>query len=74
MIAERCGLSRTELDEFALRSHERAAAAQDDGRFTAQIAPVPAPDGTVVELDEGVRRGASAPAAPDRSPTVRLPC
>jgi acetyl-CoA acyltransferase len=57
MIAERWGLSRTQLDEFALRSHERAASAQDDGRFTAQIAPVTAPDGKVVELDEGIRRG-----------------
>jgi acetyl-CoA acyltransferase len=57
MIAEQWGLSRTQLDEFALRSHERAAAAQDDGRFAAQIAAVTAPDGTVVELDEGVRRG-----------------
>jgi len=57
MIAEQWGLSRSQLDEFALRSHERAAAAQDDGRFTAQIAAVTAPDGTVVELDEGIRRG-----------------
>jgi acetyl-CoA acyltransferase len=57
MIAEQWGLSRTQLDEFALRSHERAAAAQDDGRFAAQIAAVTAPDGTVVELDEGIRRG-----------------
>jgi acetyl-CoA acyltransferase len=57
MIAEQWGLSRTQLDEFALRSHERAAAAQDDGRFAAQITAVTAPDGTVVELDEGIRRG-----------------
>ena len=57
MIAEQWGLSRSQLDGFALRSHERAAAAQDDGRFTAQIASVTAPDGTVVELDEGIRRG-----------------
>ncbi|TFV66886.1 thiolase family protein [Blastococcus sp. CT_GayMR20] len=62
MIAERWGLSRTQLDEFALRSHERAASAQDDGRFTAQIAPVTAPDGTVVELDEGIRRGGTVEA------------
>jgi acetyl-CoA acyltransferase len=58
MIAERWGLSRTQLDEFALRSHERAAQAQDDGRFTAQIAPVPTPAG-LVEVDEGIRRGGS---------------
>ena len=57
MIAEQWGLSRTQLDEFALQSHERAAAAQDEGRFTAQIAPVTLPDGTVVDADEGVRRG-----------------
>src|SRR3954454_7159065 len=56
MIAEQWGLSRTRLDEFALRSHERAAQAQDDGRFTAQIAPVQTADG-LVELDEGIRRG-----------------
>jgi acetyl-CoA acyltransferase len=57
MIAQRWGLSRAELDEFSLASHEKAAAAQDDGRFTAQIAPVTLPDGTVVDTDEGVRRG-----------------
>ena len=57
MIAERWGLSRQQLDEFALASHEKAAAAQDDGRFTGQIAPVTLPDGTVVDADEGVRRG-----------------
>ena len=57
MIAERWGLSRTQLDEYSLLSHERAAAAQDDGRFTAQIAPVTLADGTVFDTDEGVRRG-----------------
>jgi acetyl-CoA acyltransferase len=56
MIAARWGLSRTQLDEFALRSHERAAAAQDEGRFTAQIAPVQTAGG-LVALDEGIRRG-----------------
>jgi len=39
-IAERWGLSRTELDEFSLASHEKAAAAQDAGRFAGQIVPV----------------------------------
>ena len=57
MIADQWGLSRQQLDEYALASHERAAAAQDEGRFTAQIAPVTLPDGTVVDADEGVRRG-----------------
>jgi acetyl-CoA acyltransferase len=60
MIAERWGFSRTQLDEFAVGSHEKAAAAQDDGRFEAQIAPVTLPDGTVVSQDEGIRRGTTA--------------
>jgi len=62
MIVERWGLSRTELDEFSLGSHAKAAAAQDDGRFSGQIAAVTAPDGTKVENDEGVRRGSTIEA------------
>jgi acetyl-CoA acyltransferase len=57
MIAERWKLSRTQLDEFSLSSHEKAAAAQDDGRFDEQIVPVTTPDGTEVSKDEGIRRG-----------------
>ncbi|MEV0728503.1 acetyl-CoA C-acyltransferase [Polymorphospora sp. NPDC050346] len=59
MIARRWGLSRTRLDEFALASHERAAAAQDAGAFDAEIAPVGTPDGGKVTADEGVRRDTS---------------
>jgi acetyl-CoA acyltransferase len=62
MIAERWGLSRTELDEFSLASHEKAAAAQDAGRFDGQIAPVTLEDGTVVDADEGIRRGSTLEA------------
>ena len=57
MIAERWKLSRTQLDEFSLSSHEKAATAQDDGRFDEQIVPVTTPDGTEVSKDEGIRRG-----------------
>jgi acetyl-CoA acyltransferase len=59
MIAEKWAFSRTQLDEFSLSSHEKAAAAQDEGRFDRQIVPVTLPDGTVVGADEGVRRGGS---------------
>jgi acetyl-CoA acyltransferase len=51
-IAQEWGLSRTQLDEFALLSHERAAEAQDAGAFDAQITPV-----GEVARDEGIRRG-----------------
>jgi acetyl-CoA acyltransferase len=56
MIAERWGLSRTQLDEFSLASHEKAAKAQADGAFDEEIAPVTTPDG-VVSADEGIRPG-----------------
>jgi acetyl-CoA acyltransferase len=56
-IAEKWGFSRTRLDEYAARSHELAAAAQDRGDFDAQIVPVPA---APVSADEGVRRGTTA--------------
>src|SRR3984957_18271294 len=46
MIVDRWGLSRTQLDEFSLASHEKAAAAQDEGRFAAEIVAVTSPDGT----------------------------
>jgi acetyl-CoA acyltransferase len=56
-IADRWGLSRQQLDEFSLGSHEKAAAAIDEGRFKNQIVPVTNPDGVVIDTDEGVRRG-----------------
>src|ERR1700712_1391603 len=56
MIAARWGFSRTQLDEYALRSHERAAKAQANGAFDEQIVPVRTPDG-VVSADEGIRAG-----------------
>jgi acetyl-CoA acyltransferase len=52
IIADQWGFSRTQLDEFSLRSHERAAAAQDSGAFEKQIAPIAG-----VSQDEGIRRG-----------------
>ncbi|HEY2508330.1 MAG TPA: acetyl-CoA C-acyltransferase [Streptosporangiaceae bacterium] len=62
MIVERWGFSRTQLDEFSLASHAKAAAAQDEGRFTAEIVPVTGPSGIKVEADEGVRRGSTLEA------------
>ncbi|WP_445166285.1 thiolase family protein [Mycolicibacterium sp. Dal123E01] len=56
MIADKWGLSRTDLDEFSARSHELAAAAQDRGAFDDQIVPV-VTEGGVVSADEGIRRG-----------------
>ncbi len=49
-VADRYGISREEMDEAALESHRRAAAAQAGGRFAAEILPVGGLDG-----DEPVR-------------------
>ena len=53
MVAQKWGLSREQLDEFSLASHEKAAAAIDAGAFASQYALVP---DTGLEVDEGVRR------------------
>jgi len=51
--------TRQEQDEYAARSHERAAAAMKDGRFAEEIVPVPVPqrrgEPILVTEDEGVR-------------------
>ncbi len=53
------GLTREAQDEFAAKSHERAAVAQKEGRFADEITPVQIPqrkgDPILVEEDEGVR-------------------
>jgi acetyl-CoA acyltransferase len=58
-IAKKWGFSRSQLDEFSLESHEKAVAAQKEGRFEREIMPleVTLPDGTksVVKDDEGPR-------------------
>jgi acetyl-CoA C-acetyltransferase len=55
------GISREMQDEVAAKSHERAAAAQKEGRFADEITPVSIPqrkgDPIVVDSDEGVRPG-----------------
>jgi acetyl-CoA acyltransferase len=57
-IAAEYGLSRLQLDEYSLASHEKAAAAQDDGAFAGEIVAVPAGDDTV-SADEGSRRSST---------------
>lgn len=61
LIARKWNLSRSQLDEHALKSHVKAARAIDEGRFVGQVVPVEVPDENgdtrLVALDEGVRRG-----------------
>jgi acetyl-CoA C-acetyltransferase len=61
-VAAEIGISREEQDAWALRSHKRAVAAIDGGRFAEEIAPVTIQGrkgATVVSTDEGPRRDTS---------------
>ncbi|BBZ58988.1 thiolase family protein [Mycolicibacterium monacense] len=75
MIAEQWGFSRTELDEFSLRSHEKAAAAQDSGAFKDQIVGIETKDAdgndTVVLEDGGIRRGGTVESMAKIKPAFR---
>jgi acetyl-CoA C-acetyltransferase len=59
-VAAREEISREEMDRFALRSQQRAVAAQDDGFFAREIIPIPLPDGGgTFTKDDGPRRETS---------------
>jgi len=60
LVAARWGFSRRQLDEYAARSHERAARARDAGGFDREIVPVQVPGGPLVDRDETVRAATTA--------------
>ncbi len=74
-VAERYGVSREDQDAFALRSHRRAVAAAEAGRFAEEIVPVEAPKGrretVLIEADEGPRPDASPEAMAALRPVFR---
>ena len=65
------GVGRTEMDEFAVRSHERALAAQANGFFEREITPVTTPDGSVVSQDDGPRAGSTVEKLATLKPVFR---
>jgi len=74
MIVARWGFSRSQLDEFSLESHEKAATAHDDGRFDEQLFPIPVhtEDGhSWVVADEGIRRGGTLEAMAQLRPAFK---
>jgi acetyl-CoA acyltransferase len=66
-VAEEYDVSREAQDEYAARSHQRAAEATDSGRFDDEIVPVETPDG-LVEEDEGIRPDTTAETLAGLSP------
>jgi len=69
-VAALHGITREDSDAFAVRSHRRALAAIDDGRFEKEIVPVPVREG-VVAVDEGPRRGTDADTLARLKPVFR---
>jgi acetyl-CoA C-acetyltransferase len=69
-VARLDGISRADADAFALRSHERAIAAQDAGRFASEIVAVDTGRG-IVDTDEGPRRDTSIDALARLKPVVK---
>lgn len=57
-IAYQFGITRTEMDEFAVRSHQRLAEAQDE-KFLQEITPIYDDNGNVYNADDGIRRESS---------------
>ncbi len=56
-LADRCSVSREEMDRFAVASHARAVKAQQDGSLDREIIPVPLLNGELMTVDEGPRPG-----------------
>jgi acetyl-CoA C-acetyltransferase len=64
------GIAREAQDDLALRSHQRAVAAIDEGRFDDEVVPVELPDGSTFSVDEHPRRDVSSERLA-RLPAVR---
>ena len=70
LIATMEGWSRSDVDAFALRSHQRAAAAREDGRFVRSIVPVHDIAGLpMLAVDETIRPNASLEAMAQLAPS-----
>ncbi|MFX0151769.1 MAG: acetyl-CoA C-acetyltransferase [Candidatus Hodarchaeota archaeon] len=57
--AEKFGLTREDLDQYSLDSHELAAEAQDEGFFKDEIMPIELSSGEIFDTDASVRRGST---------------
>ncbi len=69
-VADKYGVDRVRQDEFALRSHQRAASAAAAGKFAAELVPVQAPAGPVT-ADEGIKADLTAEDLAAKRPAFR---
>tara|TARA_A100001011_G_scaffold140419_1_gene148371 strand:- start:6200 stop:7333 length:1134 start_codon:yes stop_codon:yes gene_type:complete len=55
LLADKLNISRKEQEEFCYNSHNRAVAAQEEGKFDNEIIPITLENGTVFDKDSGPR-------------------
>ncbi|KLL11275.1 MULTISPECIES: thiolase family protein [Protofrankia] len=70
LIADRWQISRTEMDEFAVRSHQLAVAAVDEGRFAAEMVPLELA-GETRSSDQSIRPGTNLETLAGLKPSFR---
>ena len=70
-VAARWNVSRTDQEALAVQSHQKAAAAREQGRLHDEIVPIALDDGTVVDSDGCIRPGTSLAALAGLKPAFR---
>jgi acetyl-CoA acyltransferase len=70
-VAQRWNVSRADQDLLALQSHQKAAAAREQGRLAAEIVPIALPDGEVIDVDGCIRPGTTLEALAGLKPAFR---
>jgi acetyl-CoA acetyltransferase family protein len=71
MIADKWEIPRPELDELALRSHQKAARATEEGMFEREMVPIQVNGGAPPNRDQGIRPGTSLEALAELKPAFR---
>jgi acetyl-CoA C-acetyltransferase len=70
-VAERWGVKREDMDEYAKRSQDRAVEARDSGFFDREIVPVELPDGSTFDKDDGPRAGTTVEKLAELKPVFK---
>jgi acetyl-CoA C-acetyltransferase len=70
-VADRYGVTRLDMDDFAKLSQDRAVAAQDEGVFDREIVPYPLAGGAFLTTDDGPRRNTTIAALSRLEPVFR---
>ncbi|REK19743.1 MAG: acetyl-CoA C-acyltransferase [Actinobacteria bacterium] len=70
-VAERHGITRERMDEFAKRSQDRAVEAQKNGFFDWEIVPIDVPDGRTIMADDGPRPNTTLEKLAELPPAFR---